>query len=62
MLHVMYSSHFVLDRGLQQSLTRLLSDIQQFQPNGVLKPGGILDKASTFEALDKLLGSDVKTM
>jgi len=58
----MYSSLFVLGRGLQQSLTRLLSDIQQFQPNGVLKPGGMLYKASAFEALDKLLRSDVKTM
>ena len=58
----MYASHFVLNRGLQQSLTRLLSDIQQFQPNGVLKPGGILDKASAFEALDTLLRSDAKTM
>ena len=57
----MYASHFVLNRGLQQSLTRLLSDIQQFQPNGVLKPGGVLDKANAFEALDKLLRSDVKT-
>ncbi|KAL9958352.1 hypothetical protein ACROYT_G035357 [Oculina patagonica] len=49
-----------LTRGLQQSLARLLSDIQQFQPNGVLKPGGMLDKAISFEGLDKLLRSEVK--
>ncbi len=58
----MYLSYFVLYRGLQQSLARLLSDIQQFQPNGVLKPGGVLDKAISFEGLDKLLRSEVKTM
>ena len=58
----MYSSLFVLDRGLQQSLTRLLLDIQQFQPIGVLTSGGILDKATTFEDLDKLLRGGVKTM
>jgi len=49
-----------LTRGLQQSLSRLLSDIQQFQPKDLLK-GGFLDNSISFEGLSKLLRSDVKT-
>lgn len=57
----MYSSCFVLDRGLQQSLTRLLSDIQEFEPKDLMKPG-FLDKGIALDGLDKLFGGGVKTM
>lgn len=57
----MYSSCFVLDRGLQQSLTRLLSDIQEFEPKDLMKPG-FLDKGIALDGLDKLLGGGVRTM
>ena len=55
----MYSSYCVFDRGLQQSLTRLLSDIQQFQPKELVKTG-MLDAKSV--VINGLNAHGAKTM
>lgn len=54
-------SYSITNRGLQQSLTRLLSDIEQFQPNGPLRLGSMLDKAIALEGLNSFLGSGLQT-
>ncbi|XP_068688625.1 coiled-coil domain-containing protein 14-like isoform X2 [Montipora foliosa] len=50
-----------LTGGLQQSLTRLLSDIQQFQPKDFLKTGLLHTKGIAFDGLDERIGSSTKT-